>query len=148
MTNLNTMTDLYNYLTTTTYDITFVLIAYPFSLSANKRIIDIVQLNILKEYSILKINPLYTVTYEFLTITSDEIAQFYLANVTTEIPYLITYKKKYITREPWWYPCKQVSLSSPIDDINVYIKYSLLPLQRTYGNINRNYKPFVYSSGV
>ena len=78
MTNLNTMTDLYNYLTTTTYDITFVLIAYPFSLSANKRIIDIVQLNILKEYSILKINPLYTVTYEFLTITSDEIAQFYL----------------------------------------------------------------------
>jgi 8-oxo-dGTP pyrophosphatase MutT (NUDIX family) len=39
----------------------------------------------------------YTLTYEYLTITSVEILNFYLTNITTMIPYLVTYKKKYIT---------------------------------------------------
>lgn len=133
------MTELRADLNATTYDITFILIAYPFTPAdvLIQKLIDI-------QYTILRIDPLYTLTYRFLTLTSDEIRQFYLTNVTTSLPYLVTYKKKYMYRDPWWFPCKQVSLSSPIDDINVYIKYSLAPLQRSTGNINRGYQPFVY----
>jgi hypothetical protein len=119
------MNELRSYLNTTTYDITFILIAYPFT-PADSYVQNLIKI----QYSVLKLNPTYTLTYEFLTLTSDEIRQFYLANVTTEIPYLVSYKKRYITRDPWWYPCKQVSLSSTKDDISVYIKYSLAPIQR------------------
>lgn len=139
------MSELQTYLNNTTYDITFILIAYPFT--SNKKV-DYVTKSILQQYTVLKINSTYTLTYEFLTITSDEIIRFYLANVTTEVPYLVTYKKRYMYREPWWFPCKQVALSSSTDDISVYIKYSLAPLQRQTGNINRGYKPFVYGRVV
>lgn len=137
------MAELQTDLNATTYDITFILIAYPFTPT------DVLIQNLIKlQYTILKINPLYTLTYRFLTLTSEEIRQFYLTNVTTEIPYLVTYKKKYMYRDPWWFPCKQVSLSSPIDDINVYIKNSLAPLQQKTGNINRGYQPFVYGKAT
>ena len=137
------MDGLRTYLNDTAYDITFILIAYPFT-PADVLIQSLITL----QYTILKINPLYTLTYQFLTLTSEEIRRFYLTNVTTSIPYLVTYKKRYMYREPWWFPCKQVSLSSPIGDINVYIKNSLAPLQRQTGNINRGYQPFVYGKAT
>jgi len=130
---MNTMAELQSYLNTTTYDITFILIAYPFT--SNKKV-DYVKKSILIQHTLLKLNPLYTLTYQFLTVTSDEIIKFYLANVTTEVPYLVTYKKRYKYREPWWYPCKQVALSSSVDDIGVYIKYSLVSyLRGDYGRV-------------
>ena len=141
--SITTMEQLRTFLNATTYDITFILIAYPFTPK------DIYVQNLIKmEYGLLKNDPLYKLTYQFLTITSEEIIKFYLANVTTIIPYLVTYKKKYMYREPWWYPCKQVSLSSPTDDIKVYIKYSLMPLQRNYGNLKRVTNTFEYGSVV
>ena len=137
------MSELRTHLNTTTYDITFILVAYQFTPA------DVLVQNLIRlQYTILKINPLYTLTYQFLQLTSEEIRQFYLTNVTTAIPYLVTYKKTYMYRDPWWFPCKQVSLSSPIDDINVYIKNSLAPLQRKTGNINRGYQPFVYGKAT
>ena len=137
------MSELRTHLNTTTYDITFILVAYPFTPA------DVLVQNLIRlQYTILKINPLYTLTYQFLQLTSEEIRQFYLTNVTTAIPYLVTYKKTYMYRDPWWFPCKQVSLSSPIADINVYIKYSLAPLQQKTGNINRGYQPFVYGKAT
>jgi hypothetical protein len=140
---MNTMAELQTDLNATTFDITFILIAYPFT-PADVLVQSLINL----QYTILKINPLYTLTYRFLTLTSEEIRRFYLTNVTTEIPYLVTYKKKYMYRDPWWFPCKQVSLSSPIADINVYIRNSLAPLQRNTGNINRGYQPFVYGKAT
>ncbi len=137
------MAELQTDLNATTFDITFILIAYPFT-PADVLVQSLINL----QYTILKINPLYTLTYRFLTLTSEEIRRFYLTNVTTEIPYLVTYKKKYMYRDPWWFPCKQVSLSSPIADINVYIRNSLAPLQRNTGNINRGYQPFVYGKAT
>jgi len=146
------MDELYNYLKTTTYDLTFILISQPFGISVNKNRIYTVEVNILRQFSVLKIDPLYKLTYEFLKITSDEIIKFYLENITKEIPYLVNYKKKYLERVPWWYPCKQISLISPMADIDVFIKYSLAPLQRTYGNLTRNdrrgFQPFIYGKVV
>ena len=66
--SITTMDELHNDLNTTTYDITFILIAYPFTPTDT-----LVQNLIKKQYSILKIKPLYTLTYQFLTLTSEAI---------------------------------------------------------------------------
>jgi hypothetical protein len=136
MTTFTTMTDLQNYLSTTTYDMTIILIAYPFT--PKTRTIEnllAAQYSLFKKASLgftydnvtkqLKPNKAYTYTYEYLTITAPEIYNFYLANVTTQVPYLVTYKKEYKTRTPWWYPCKQVDANSSLDDINRFIYQSL-----------------------
>lgn len=141
MATLNTMEDLYTFLSNSTYDVTIILIAYPFT----KPLVYIPQL-IASQYAILKKNPYYFITYQYLVITAPKITEFYLANVTTSIPYLVTYKNKYLSRIPWWYPCKQVSATSPIDDINVFIKYSIMPLQGQNAQTTRVYDPFTYTS--
>jgi len=121
---INTMEELRNYLSTTTYDITFILLKNTFNTKLN-----FVENLISAQHRDLIQNPLngvkYTLTYEYLTITSVEILNFYLTNITTMIPYLVTYKKKYITRNPWWFPCKQTDPNGPIDDVKVFILYSL-----------------------
>ena len=138
---INTMDDLHTFLLNSKYDVTIILLAYPFA----KPLAYIPQL-IASQYATLKKSPLYFTTYQYLVITAPQITAFYLANVTTAIPYLITYKNKYLTRIPWWYPCKQVSVTSPIDDINLYIKYSLKPLQAQNAQTTRVYNPFTYTA--
>ena len=114
------MDDLRKYLLTTNYDVTVLLLAYDYS-PKNKIIPNLLA----AQYSLLKSNPKYKLTYEYLVITSSQIYNFYLANVATMIPYLVTYKKKYKFREPWWYPCKQTNPGGPSDDVNRFILQSL-----------------------
>jgi len=136
MTAFTTMDDLQNYLSTTTYDMTILLIAYPFTpktitienlLAAQYSIFKKTSLgftydNITKQ---LKQNAPYTYTYEYIVVTAPQIYNFYLANVTTQVPYLVTYKKAYKTRTPWWYPCKQVDANATLDNIKRFVYQSL-----------------------
>jgi len=117
---MNTMDELRNYLLSTPYDVTVILLAYEYT-PKNKTIP-----NLLAAQSILlKSNPKYNFTYEYKVITASEIHNFYLANVTTFLPYLVTYKKEYKFRVPWWFPCKQTDPSGPTDDVNRFILQSL-----------------------
>jgi hypothetical protein len=75
--------------------------------------------------TLLKSNPIYNFTYEYKVITSSQIYNFYLANVTTMIPYVVTYKKEYKLRDPWWFPCKQTDPSGPQNVVNRFILQSL-----------------------
>ena len=114
------MDDLRNYLLITTYDVTVILLAYEYT--PNNKIIP----NLLAaQHSLLQNNPKYNMTYEYIVITSSQIYKFYLANVTTFIPYLVTYKKEYKLRDPWWFPCKQTDPSGPTDDVKRFILQSL-----------------------
>jgi hypothetical protein len=113
---LVTMTDLQSYLSATTYDITIILLT---DLKQDPYI----KRDLCAQYSLLQKDKTYTLTYEYLIITSVEILQFYSINVTSTLPYLVTYKKRY-NRDPWWYPCKQAEAGST-DNLNVFILYSL-----------------------
>ena len=127
MSTITTMEGLYSYLLNTSYDISIIMLTYTFTPKINY-----IQKLIAAYYNELNQNAIkkkltYTLTYEYIMISSPEIINFYLTNITTNIPYLVTYKKSYITiRNPWWYPCKQIDANAPIDDINVFIKYSLI----------------------
>jgi hypothetical protein len=117
---METMDDLHNYLLSTTYDITVILLAYTYT--PNNKVIP----NLLAaQHKKLKDNETYQLTYEYLVITSSQIYNFYLANVTTMIPYLVTYKKQYKLRDPWWFPCKQTDPAGPTEDVNRFILQSL-----------------------
>lgn len=114
------MDQLHTYLLHTTYDITVILLAYSYTPK------NVVIPNLLADqHNKLKDNTKYKLTYEYLIITSSEIYSFYLSNVTTHIPYLITYKKAYKYRVPWWYPCKQADPNGPIDDLKRFILQTL-----------------------
>ena len=114
------MDDLHTYLLTTIYDITVILLAYPYT-PKNTNIPNLLA----AQHELLKANPKYKLTYEYKVITSPQIYNYYLGNVTTFIPYLVTYKKAYRLRVPWWYPCKQTDPSGPVDDVNRFILNSL-----------------------
>jgi len=118
---MNTVSELQTYLSTTKYDITIILLATP-----TTRQDPYITKQICAKYLSLKQDPphgtIYNLTYEYITVTSTEILQFYSTNVTTTLPYLVTYKKRYIGREPWWYPCKQ---SETTVDLDIFILYSL-----------------------
>ena len=114
-----TLLDLKNYLENTPFDITIIYVSYTdvadnVSLRTTANLI----------YRRLRSNPLYTLTYELLLISTPEIKSFFLKNITTELPYLVSYKKRF-KRELWWLPCKEADPNGLIINLRRFIIESL-----------------------
>ena len=120
---ITTVGGLQTYLKNTTYDITVILITPP-----EKRVNPSIHHSLCAQHLILKQEPhhdmQYNLTYEYLILDSIELIHYYTNHVTSTIPYLVTYKKKYANREPW-YPCKKADPNSTRDDLKVFYLYSL-----------------------
>lgn len=138
---MNTMSDLQIYLSTTQYDITILHLtaSYCYASSYMPALISIIDISsaiiIPTSYTIIhsntkyntyipKITTTYIPTYQYIQITSPEIIQFYKKNLIKDIPYFLTFKKKYPNLTHWWYPCKNISALASMDDITLFVQSS------------------------
>jgi hypothetical protein len=119
--SITTVVQLKQYLENTTYDNTVIYLSY--TATPDKPFIPSL---FLFEYMKLKASdPTYNVTYEYLFINSAEINKFYLDKLTNKIPYMMTYKKKYILNE-WWMPCNRVDPNGTRPELRSFIASSLI----------------------
>ena len=122
--NIETMGQLYNHLNSTTADFTIIYLSY-----TNDTYATALSAIIEQQYQIIKAaNPSYNYTYEYLIIyDKSEINTFFINNIVSTLPYLLSYKKKYVIRDPWWTPCKKIEIDIrvPQNVLYKFISYSL-----------------------
>jgi hypothetical protein len=109
---IETLTDLNNYLSSTTSDITFLKIFLTNSRTDNyiKPLID----------TLNKTNR----TYDFIETNSLELITFY-TYLINDFPCLLSFHRLNYNINTYWIPCRLISLNSPFSDIRMFIKMSL-----------------------
>jgi hypothetical protein len=122
--NIETMAQIYNHLNSTTADFTIIYLSY-----TNDTYATALSAIIEKQYLEIKAaNPSYNYTYEYLIIyDKPQINTFFVNNIASTLPYLLSYKKKYVNRTPWWTPCKklEIDIRVPQNVLYGFISYSL-----------------------
>ena len=108
---IETLNDLYDYLSSTNSDITILKIFLTNSRTDN--------------YIIPLINTLNTSnkTYNFIETNSLEIITFYTYMIN-DFPCLLSFNRQTYNPEIFWIPCRMISLNSPFSDIRMFIKLS------------------------
>jgi hypothetical protein len=120
--SIKTVFELEQYLENTTIDNTIIYLSY--TNTPDKPFIETLTRN---RYATLRLRDKnYSLTYEYLYISSPEINQFFLEKLTNKIPYLISYKKRALGQlDQWWRPCKQVDPNGTFVELRNFITGSL-----------------------